>query len=280
MTVYGSALVLPVAGGVVALSALLGQTRMVDPAGRATPDVATYGSASGESAVPTANTGLGGSSRTATGSDEGGTGLHGVGSGTAGPGGIGSGGVGSGAGFASGGVVGAPPPTSLGVGALPTAEGMPGGGTPVPAEPVLAVTYETETNRIPYRTRIVREPSMRRGARAVRTAGVSGERTLRYEVTTVDGERTGRRLVGSTVTREPVTRVIAVGTGRSDGRPDRGCDRGKRENVRYHGGNSDHGGRSDDRRGNRHRDGCVGDGGVGHGGVGHGGVGHRGGDRN
>jgi uncharacterized protein YabE (DUF348 family) len=138
---------------------------------------------------------------------------------------------------------------------------MPAGGTPVSVKPVETVSYETETERIPYRTRVVRDPSMPRGSRAERTAGVPGERTLRYEVTTVDGKRTGRRLVGSAVTRAPVTRVVAAGTRRGNGRPDQGCRHGNDDHVSYGGdhGSGDHGG---------------GD----HGGGDHGGGDHAGGD--
>ena len=110
---------------------------------------------------------------------------------------------------------------------------MPAGGTPVPADRVVTVTYETETEKIPYRTSVVRDPSMPRGTREERTAGVPGRRSLRFRVTTVDGQRTDRRLVESTVLREPVTRVVAVGTGKGNGRPDHGCRGGNHEHGAY-----------------------------------------------
>lgn len=53
---------------------------------------------------------------------------------------------------------------------------------------------------------------MREGTRKVRTRGVAGVRTLTYEITETDGVQTSRKLVGSKVTKQPVTKVIAVGT--------------------------------------------------------------------
>lgn len=50
------------------------------------------------------------------------------------------------------------------------------------------------------------------GTTAVVTEGAEGQRTLVHRVTTVDGVETARELVSDTVTAEPVTRVVAVGT--------------------------------------------------------------------
>ncbi|MEK8108021.1 G5 domain-containing protein [Micromonospora sp. M12] len=41
---------------------------------------------------------------------------------------------------------------------------------------------------------------------------MNGVRTLTYEVTTTDGVRTAKKLVTSTVTKQPVTQVVAIGT--------------------------------------------------------------------
>ena len=74
---------------------------------------------------------------------------------------------------------------------------------------------------IPFRTSMVGDPSLPPGKKQVRTQGKPGLETLRYRVTIVDGRQTDRRLVSRTVTRRPVTRVVAVGT---RAKPGRDCD--------------------------------------------------------
>jgi hypothetical protein len=80
-----------------------------------------------------------------------------------------------------------------------------------PATPVITTQTVSETRSIPYRTRLVRDPSMPRGSRRIQTEGVPGIQTLRYLVTYADGRQTDRRLIDATVTREPQQRVIAFG---------------------------------------------------------------------
>lgn len=70
----------------------------------------------------------------------------------------------------------------------------------------------TVTKRIPYKTRRVTDPTLRRGHTEIRIKGRSGIRTLTYAVTYVNGERKHKRLVGRSVTRRPITKIIAVGT--------------------------------------------------------------------
>ncbi|UQU63366.1 G5 domain-containing protein [Couchioplanes caeruleus] len=111
------------------------------------------------------------------------------------------------------------PVTSVSASAVPatTAASAVASATPaaatttVPAAEVVKRTV-TEKRAIPFKTRTVEDAAMRQGTRKVRVKGSAGVRTLTYEVSTVNGAQTGRRLVGSTVTRRPVTRVIAVGT--------------------------------------------------------------------
>ncbi|MFF5079804.1 G5 domain-containing protein [Actinoplanes sp. NPDC000266] len=105
--------------------------------------------------------------------------------------------------------------------------------------PVLTTRTETETREIPFQTRLVRDPSLPRDARKIQTAGVPGEETLRYLVTFTDGKQTERRLLDSTITKQPQHRVIAFGSRRGPGglggpggpggpgaghRPPKGCD--------------------------------------------------------
>ncbi|MFJ2085110.1 G5 domain-containing protein [Micromonospora chokoriensis] len=88
--------------------------------------------------------------------------------------------------------------------------------SPTPSDaataPVVKVTTEMEQATVRYAEKTVKDASLAEGKRVVRTKGVNGVRTLTYEVTTTNGVRTSRKLVKSTVTKQPVTQVVAVGT--------------------------------------------------------------------
>jgi hypothetical protein len=80
------------------------------------------------------------------------------------------------------------------------------------AAPVVETRTVTETRKIGYQTRTVKDSSMDKGTKRVRTKGVAGAKTLTYEVTVTDGKQTAKKLISTTVTRRPVTEVVAVGT--------------------------------------------------------------------
>lgn len=101
------------------------------------------------------------------------------------------------------------PSTPVATSAAPTP--TPTSATPSPS-PQVEIRTETETQTIRYGQRTVKDPNLAEGKRVVRTRGVNGVRILTYEVTLTDGVQTGRRLVRSVVTKQPVTQVIAVGT--------------------------------------------------------------------
>jgi uncharacterized protein YabE (DUF348 family) len=91
----------------------------------------------------------------------------------------------------------------------------------VPAtQPVVEKRTVTETQPIPFGQRTVKDSALAKGVQKVRTQGVAGVKTRTYEVTITDGVQTGRTLIRETVTRAPVTQVIAIGTKES-----RKCDR-------------------------------------------------------
>ncbi|GLY95701.1 hypothetical protein Acsp02_29560 [Actinoplanes sp. NBRC 103695] len=89
------------------------------------------------------------------------------------------------------------------------------------APPQVTTRTETERRAIPFRTRLVRDPSLPRGAKRIQTPGVPGEELLRYVITMTDGRPGERRLLDSRVTREPQHRVVAFGTRRKHCRHDR-----------------------------------------------------------
>jgi uncharacterized protein YabE (DUF348 family) len=71
---------------------------------------------------------------------------------------------------------------------------------------------ETRTQEIPFRTVTVHDPALAKGTQRVRTEGRPGVKTLTYDVTYTNGTQTDLKLVSETVTRQPVDRVVAVGT--------------------------------------------------------------------
>ncbi|WP_211277839.1 G5 domain-containing protein, partial [Couchioplanes caeruleus] len=93
------------------------------------------------------------------------------------------------------------------------------------AGPVVRTERVSETHTIPFQTMLVRDPSLPRGSKRVQTRGVPGERVLHYEVTYTGTKETARRLVASTVTREPQHRVIAFGNRQAPGDGHDGRDR-------------------------------------------------------
>ena len=86
---------------------------------------------------------------------------------------------------------------------------IPSEGTPslVEVKPELEVTTEA----VAYDTIYQDDPDLLKGQTRVIRAGVAGERTILTEVTTVDGKE-DRKVKSNTVTLEPVTEIIAVGT--------------------------------------------------------------------
>jgi surface rod structure-forming protein G len=98
--------------------------------------------------------------------------------------------------------------------------------TTVSAPPVITTHEESEVQQIPYTTRFVHDPGLVRGVQLVQFAGVVGERSLRYLVTLTNGRQTGRRLLSSTVTRQPQQRVVVLGDQSSDRDDDRGFGTG------------------------------------------------------
>lgn len=77
------------------------------------------------------------------------------------------------------------------------------------------VTYREETvvNVIPFETRTDEHPEWWEGDTQVIKEGVNGEETIVYRYTIRDGVETGEReIVSQTVTRQPVTKVVGVGT--------------------------------------------------------------------
>ncbi|MFY1635123.1 G5 domain-containing protein [Solwaraspora sp. WMMB335] len=108
------------------------------------------------------------------------------------------------------------PSASASPSASPTAAPSPRPSTAAPAptvrQPKIETRTVTETRQIPFQEKRVNDPNLAKGQTKVKTAGVAGVKTLTYEVTYTDGVQTAKRLVGEKVTRQPVTKVVLVGT--------------------------------------------------------------------
>ena len=80
------------------------------------------------------------------------------------------------------------------------------------SKPTVRVENVAVTEKIPYTTTTVEDNTLAKGTTKVLTNGADGERTKVYKVTYEDNKEIGRELVSSTITREPINKVIANGT--------------------------------------------------------------------
>lgn len=71
---------------------------------------------------------------------------------------------------------------------------------------------ETETQAIPFEAQTVDDNTIEYGQTVVRTAGVKGEKTLKYEVTYENDKVVSKELKSEEITIQPITKIIARGT--------------------------------------------------------------------
>jgi resuscitation-promoting factor RpfB len=83
---------------------------------------------------------------------------------------------------------------------------------PATTAPVVEKKMVRETQRIAFSTRTVKDSSLASGTKKTRTKGVAGQRAVIFEVTFTNGKQTAKKQVSSTITKAPVTQVVAVGT--------------------------------------------------------------------
>jgi 3D (Asp-Asp-Asp) domain-containing protein len=75
-------------------------------------------------------------------------------------------------------------------------------------------TTDSYTAVIPYETVYQETGLLKKGQEVVLTAGVDGQKLCTAEVTYIDGEESSRELLTEEVVTEPVTQVVAIGTGK------------------------------------------------------------------
>lgn len=81
--------------------------------------------------------------------------------------------------------------------------------TPTPA---VTTKIVTKTKRIPFKTVEREDPELDVGRTELIQVGEPGTRSLTYEITLTDGVETSRVLVEKEVTKQPVNKIIAIGT--------------------------------------------------------------------
>lgn len=75
-----------------------------------------------------------------------------------------------------------------------------------------ASSSRTVTEVLPFTSETVEDPSLPKGYESIRTAGVAGEATVKYDVKTVGGAVVERSVASRKVTRKPVDEVLVIGT--------------------------------------------------------------------
>ena len=73
-------------------------------------------------------------------------------------------------------------------------------------------TTEVETEVIPYETKVIENDELDYGIENVQQEGSEGIREITYEITLTNGAETDRKLISDIVTKEPVKKIVEVGT--------------------------------------------------------------------
>ena len=79
-------------------------------------------------------------------------------------------------------------------------------------KPTTVVEEETLTESIPYDTEVIKNDELDYGIENVKQEGSEGIREITYEVTKVNGEETERKVISDIVTKEPINKIVEVGT--------------------------------------------------------------------
>ncbi len=80
------------------------------------------------------------------------------------------------------------------------------------------VSQDGYTLSIPFETEYQSTDLLDKGVEVVLTHGVNGEKFCQAQVTYVNGKETGRVILSEEITTEPVKQVVAVGTGKTNGK--------------------------------------------------------------
>ena len=81
-----------------------------------------------------------------------------------------------------------------------------------PSGPVITTETEVKTVSIAFKTEQKEDPTILEGETEVVQQGVKGSKEITYKVTYTDGVETSRKKVSEVVVKQPVNKIIAVGT--------------------------------------------------------------------
>ncbi len=84
---------------------------------------------------------------------------------------------------------------------------------------VYRVTYKevSETEEIPFEEKTEKDSTQFKGVKTVKVKGVKGSKDVTYNVKYINGKEAERTVLTETVTQQPVTQVVKVGTKKSTG---------------------------------------------------------------
>ncbi|MBF0714554.1 G5 domain-containing protein [Gemella sp. GH3] len=88
-----------------------------------------------------------------------------------------------------------------------------------PLTPAVVESVETEISKVEYSTIEVENSELEVGVSQVKTEGVNGERTLKYKVRKKGNEILSKELISNEVTKNPVNKVIEIGTKKPEVKP-------------------------------------------------------------
>lgn len=83
--------------------------------------------------------------------------------------------------------------------------------SPTPT-PTPIMTTETKTEAVAFQEETREDGALAKGQTKISQEGVNGERTITYEITTLEGKETARKEIKNEVTKAPVNKVSLIGT--------------------------------------------------------------------
>lgn len=78
--------------------------------------------------------------------------------------------------------------------------------------PVIEKKVEERVEEVPFEIIYVEDPTEEIGVKKVQVPGVNGQKTTKNEVTYQDGKKISTKTISITVTKEPISQIIIIGT--------------------------------------------------------------------
>lgn len=88
----------------------------------------------------------------------------------------------------------------------------PSSGKVTTPKPVITTKNETKTQTIDFKTVKQNDNTLEKGKEVISREGVKGTKTIVYKITYTDGKQTSKVETSNTVTKQPVDKIVKVGT--------------------------------------------------------------------